>query len=189
MSMWEPFTKSARNCIVFAQNAAQSLGSNSIGTEHILLGILEEEDSLGAQSLREHGVTTLTARKAIESIAGVGSSQPSKQHEFVFTPEAKRMIEVAFEEARQLSHDYIGTGHLLLALMREREGVAARVVLDLADNPQTIRETIVKKIAEEKQDVDKPAPRRDKRDEFSIARCPHCHKPITIALFQAAEKL
>src|SRR4029077_16913580 len=166
MSMWEPFTNCARNCVVFAQHAAQSLGNDYIGTEHLLLGILEEENSIGAQSLRQHGVTTSTARKAIESIAGAGKTQPSIQREFVFSPLAKRVIELAFEEARQLSQAYISTGHLLLALMSVDERVAARVVLDLADNPQTIRRTIRTKIAEDKHDDDKRPPLQEKREEF-----------------------
>jgi len=184
--MWEPFTERARRCLVSAQKAAQSLGHAYIGTEHMLLGILEEKDSLGARSLQEHGLSESSARKEIESIVGVVVRPPTI--EMVFTPMAKRAIELAFEEARQLGHAYIGTEHLVLALMRVDEGVAARVILNVADERQTIRDTILKKIGQEKHDDDESTPHQAKPDDFkSTARCPYCYRPIAIAVFRAAD--
>jgi ATP-dependent Clp protease ATP-binding subunit ClpC len=186
MSMWEPFTERARRCIVLAQEVAQSLGHAHIGTEHILLGILEEGDSLGAQAFIEHGLTTSRVRKEIELIVGV-AAHPHAQ-EFVFSPRAKRTIEFAFEEARQLGHSYIGAEHLALALTRDGEGVAGRLILNLADEPRTIRETILKKIGDEKSDDDVSTPRQEKPGDFkSTARCPYCYRPIAIAVFRAAD--
>jgi ATP-dependent Clp protease ATP-binding subunit ClpC len=186
MSMWEPFTEHARRCIVLAQEAAQSLGHAHIGTEHILLGILEEGDSLGAQALIEHGLTTAKARIEIELIVGTAAHPPTL--EMIFSPRAKRTIEFAFEEARQLGHNYIGAEHIVLALMRVDEGVAARVILNSAEEPQTIRDTILKKIGEEKRGDDESTPRQEKHEDFkSTARCPYCSRRIAIAVFRAAD--
>jgi ATP-dependent Clp protease ATP-binding subunit ClpC len=125
-------------------------------------------------------------RKEIESIVGVGTQPPTQ--EMIFSPRAKRTIELAFEEARKLSHNYIGTEHIVLALMRVDEGVAARVILNLADEPQTIRDTILKKIQQEKLVDDQSTPRQEKPDDFkSTARCPYCYRPIAIAVFRAAD--
>src|ERR1700724_72705 len=126
MSMWEPFTERARRSIVLAQEEAQRLGNNYIGTEHILLGIISEGESLAAKVLETLGVNLAKVRAEVEAIVGRGGQ--TVQQEMVFTPRAKRVIELAFEEARQLNHNYIGTEHLLLGLIREGEGVAARVL-------------------------------------------------------------
>src|SRR6201997_248764 len=126
MSMWEPFTERARRSIVLAQEEAQRLGNNYIGTEHILLGIISAGESLPAK-----------VRQEVEAIVGRGGQ--TVQQEMVFTPRAKRVIELAFEEARQLNHNYIGTEHLLLGLIREGEGVAARVLTNLGVDPAKVR--------------------------------------------------
>ena len=111
MSMWEPFTERARRSIVLAQEEAQRLGNNYIGTEHILLGIISEGESLAAKVLETLGVNLAKVRQEVEAIVGRGGQ--TVQQEMVFTPRAKRVIELAFEEARQLNHNYIGTEHLL----------------------------------------------------------------------------
>ena len=133
MSMWEPFTERARRSIVLAQEEAQRLGNNYIGTEHILLGIISEGESLAAKVLETLGVNLAKVRQEVEAIVGRGGQ--TVQQEMVFTPRAKRVIELAFEEARQLNHNYIGTEHLLLGLIREGEGVAARVLTNLGVDP------------------------------------------------------
>ena len=133
MSMWEPFTERARRSIVLAQEEAQRLGNNYIGTEHILLGIISEGESLAAKVLETLGVNLAKVRQEVEAIVGRGGQ--TVQQEMVFTPRAKRVIELAFEEARQLNHNYIGTEHLLLGLIREGEGVAARVLTNLGRRP------------------------------------------------------
>jgi len=137
MSMWEPFTERARRSIVLAQEEAQRLGNNYIGTEHILLGIISEGESLAAKVLESLGVNLAKVRQEVEAIVGRGGQ--TVQQEMVFTPRAKRVIELAFEEARQLSHNYIGTEHLLLGLIREGEGVAARVLTNLGVDPAKVR--------------------------------------------------
>ena len=137
MSMWEPFTERARRSIVLAQEEAQRLGNNYIGTEHILLGIISEGESLAAKVLETLGVNLSKVRQEVEAIVGRGGQ--TVQQEMVFTPRAKRVIELAFEEARQLNHNYIGTEHLLLGLIREGEGVAARVLTNLGVDPAKVR--------------------------------------------------
>src|SRR5579875_1652469 len=137
MSMWEPFTERARRSIVLAQEEAQRLGNNYIGTEHILLGIISEGESLAAKVLETLGVNLAKVRQEVDAIVGRGGQ--TVQQEMVFTPRAKRVIELAFEEARQLNHNYIGTEHLLLGLIREGEGVAARVLTNLGVDPAKVR--------------------------------------------------
>ena len=137
MSMWEPFTERARRSIVLAQEEAQRLGNNYIGTEHILLGIISEGESLAAKVLETLGVNLAKVRQEVEAIVGRGGQ--TVQQEMVFTPRAKRVIELAFEEARHLNHNYIGTEHLLLGLIREGEGVAARVLTNLGVDPAKVR--------------------------------------------------
>src|ERR1700739_4275162 len=126
MSMWEPFTERARRSIVLAQEEAQRLGNNYIGTEHILLGIISEGESPAAKVLETLGVNLAKARQEVEAIIARGAE--IVQQEMIFTPPAKRAIELAFEEARQLNHNYVGTEHLLLGLIRQGDGVAKRVL-------------------------------------------------------------
>jgi ATP-dependent Clp protease ATP-binding subunit ClpC len=140
--MWEPFTERARRSIVLAQEEAQRLGNNYIGTEHLLLGIISEGESVAAKVLENLGVNLQKVRGEVEAIVGKGSQ--TTQQEMVFTPRAKRVIELAFEEARALAHNYIGTEHLLLGLVREGEGVAARVLSNLGVDPAKIRSEITK---------------------------------------------
>lgn len=140
--MWEPFTERARKSIVLAQEEAQRLGNNYIGTEHLLLGIISEGESVAAKVLENLDIKLKRVRAEVEAIVGKGS-KPTNQ-EMVFTPRAKRVIELAFEEARNLSHNYIGTEHLLLGLVKEGEGVAARVLSNLGVDPGKIRQEITK---------------------------------------------
>ncbi len=155
--MWEPFTERARRSIVLAQEEAQRLGNNYIGTEHLLLGIISEGESVAAKVLENLGVSLEKVRGEVESIVGKGS-QPASQ-EMVFTPRAKRVIELAFEEARALAHNYIGTEHLLLGLVREGEGVAARVLANLGVDPQKIRAQITQLLGVE---TSSPTPTKER---------------------------
>ncbi|MFH0801402.1 MAG: ATP-dependent Clp protease ATP-binding subunit [bacterium] len=139
--MWEPFTERARRSIVLAQEEAARLGNNYIGTEHLLLGIISEGESVAAKVLERLGINLLRVRTEVEAIVGKGGQ--TTQQEVVFTPRAKRVIELAFEEAKTLNHNYIGTEHLLLGLVREGEGVAARVLSNLEVDPQKVRSEIV----------------------------------------------
>ncbi len=140
--MWEPFTERARRSIVLAQEEAQRLGTNYIGTEHLLLGIISEGESVAAKVLERLGLTLTRLRKEVEE--NTSSSQRPKSAEIVFTPRAKKVIEIAYEEARNLSHNYIGTEHLLLGLIKESEGVAARVLNNLGADISKIKSEIAK---------------------------------------------
>ena len=138
MSMWEPFTERARRAIVLAQEEAQRLGNNYIGTEHILLGILSEGEGVAAKALESLGIDLARVRAEVEALVAGGGQ--TIQQEYVFTPRAKRVIELGFEEARMLKHNYIGTEHLLLGILRESEGVGARVLVNLGADSKNVRE-------------------------------------------------
>ncbi len=140
--MWEPFTERARRSIVLAQEEARKLGNNYIGTEHLLLGIMSEGESVAAKVLDRLGLTLPKVRQEVESITGKGAKTVSG--EVIFTPRAKHVIELAFDEARGLSHNYIGTEHLLLGLINESEGIAARVISNLGVDSSKIKSEITK---------------------------------------------
>ena len=126
--MFERFTDRARRVIVDAQNEARSLGHDYIGPEHILLGIINEGDGVGAKALEAMQISADTVRGRIEEIIGRGQAPPRIGH-IPFTPRAKKVLELSLREALQLGSDYLGTEHILLALLRERDGVAAQVLL------------------------------------------------------------
>ncbi len=128
-SMWEPFTEDARRAIVLAQEAAVELGNNYIGTEHLLAGITGSPDSGATKVLAALGINHAAVRQSIK--ASARRSGANVTQEMVFTPRAKRVIELAFEEARTFRHNYVGTEHLLLGILHEHEGLGAAVLLDL----------------------------------------------------------
>ena len=179
MSMWEPFTARARQCIVLAQGEAQRLGCGYIGTEHILLGILKHGDNDGALSLNAFGVTYETASAEVALI--LGKRDPVQAQEMVFEPQAKRVIELAFEEARRLSHDYIGTEHLTLALMREDDGVAARVITTVGRGNHPTPLVAIRNDLLAREPSEKREPKPEPKPEPSGFRCPHCGKRIAVA--------
>jgi ATP-dependent Clp protease ATP-binding subunit ClpC len=139
--MWEPFTQRAQRSIVLAQEEAQRLGNHEIGTEHILLGIIAEGGSIAVEVLKSLGVDLATARREVE--ANVVRDDKTVPKEMVFTPRAKRVIELAFEEARQLSHNYIGTETILLGIIREADGLGARVLENLGVDADEVRSKAV----------------------------------------------
>lgn len=146
-SLWEPFSERARRVVVLAQEEAQRLGNNFIGTEHILLGLISsEEDSVAGQCLKNMNITLPKVRLEVESIAGRGG-QTVKQ-EMIFTPRAKRVFELAFEEARGLNHNYIGTEHLLLGLLREGEGISTRALTNIGVDPSKLRAAVLTRVNE-----------------------------------------
>jgi len=128
--MFERFTEKAIKVIMLAQEEARRLGHNFVGTEQILLGLIGEGTGIAAKVLKSMGVNLKDARVEVEKIIGRGSGFVAV--EIPFTPRAKKVLELSLEEARQLGHNYIGTEHLLLGLIREGEGVAARVLENLA---------------------------------------------------------
>jgi len=135
--VFERFTERARQVVVLAQEEARSLRHNYIGTEHILLGLLREEEGFAARVLGSLGVTIERVRPQTVRIVGSGEEVTSGQ--IPFTPRAKKVLELALREALSLGHDYIGTEHILLGLVRENEGVAMRVLLDNDVDAERIR--------------------------------------------------
>jgi ATP-dependent Clp protease ATP-binding subunit ClpC len=125
--MFEKFTDRARLAVVHAQEEAIQLNHNYIGTEHILLGLIREGDGVAAKALAALGISLEAARQEVEAIIGRGTEQPSAH--IPFTPRSKKVLELAWGEAHELSHEHIGTGHILLGLIREGDGVAAQVLV------------------------------------------------------------
>jgi hypothetical protein len=135
--MFERFTERARQVVVLAQEEARTLKHNYIGTEHILLGLLREQEGLAARVLESLDITVERVRAQVVRIVGSGEEVPSGQ--IPFTPRAKKVLELALREALSLGHNYIGTEHILLGLVRENEGVAARILLDFDADSEKIR--------------------------------------------------
>src|SRR6266581_586699 len=130
--MFERFTAKARHVVVLSQDEARALNHNYIGTEHILLGLIHESEGLAARVLVGQFKLTLEGiRQEITDVVGTGKKQQSGH--IPFTPRAKKVLELALREALQLSHNYIGTEHILLGLVREGEGVAAQILTEHAD--------------------------------------------------------
>ena len=146
--MFERFTEKAIKVIMLAQEEARRLGHNFVGTEQVLLGLIGEGTGIAAKTLKAMGVNLKDARVEVEKIIGRGSGFVAV--EIPFTPRAKRVLELSWDEARQLGHNYIGTEHLLLGLIREGEGVAARVLENLGVDLNKIRSNVVKMLGESK---------------------------------------
>jgi len=144
--MFERFTEKAIKVIMLAQEEARRLGHNFVGTEQILLGLIGEGTGIGPKVLKAMGVNLKDARVEVEKIIGRGSGFVAV--EIPFTPRAKRVLELSLEEARQLGHNYIGTEHLLLGLIREGEGVAARVLENLGVDLSKVRSQIIRSLGE-----------------------------------------
>ena len=144
--MFERFTEKAIKVIMLAQEEARRLGHNFVGTEQILLGLIGEGTGIAAQVLKSMNVNLKDARVEVEKIIGRGSGFVAV--EIPFTPRAKRVLELSLEEARQLGHNYIGTEHLLMGLVREGEGVAARVLENLAVNVSSIRTEVIQMLGD-----------------------------------------
>ena len=146
--MFERFTEKAIKVIMLAQEEARRLGHNFVGTEQVLLGLIGEGTGVAAKTLKAMGVTLKDARVEVEKIIGRGSGFVAV--EIPFTPRAKRVLELSWDEARQLGHNYIGTEHLLLGLIREGEGVAARVLENLGVDLNKVRTNVIKMLGETK---------------------------------------
>ena len=145
--MFERFTDRARRVVVLAQEESRLLDHNYIGTEHILLGLIHEGDGVAATALESLHISTRAVRARVEEIVGRGGSAPSGH--IPFTPRAKKVLELSLREALQLGHNYIGTEHILLGLIREGDGVAAQVLVDLGADLPTVRRRVVELLAGE----------------------------------------
>ena len=139
--MFERFTDRARRVIVLAQEEARMLNHNYIGTEHILLGLIHEGEGVAAKALESMGISLEDVRKEVEELIGPGSQPPSGH--IPFTPRAKKVLELSLREGLQMGHKYIGTEFLLLGLVREGEGVAARVLVKLGADLPRVRQTVI----------------------------------------------
>ena len=139
--MFERFTDRARRVVVLAQEEARLLNHNYIGTEHILLGLIHEGEGVAAKALESLGISLEAVRHQVEEIIGQGGSSPSGH--IPFTPRAKKVLELSLREALQLGHNYIGTEHILLGLIREGEGVAAQVLVKLGADLSRVRQQVI----------------------------------------------
>ena len=139
--MFERFTDRARRVVVLAQEEARLLNHNYIGTEHILLGLIHEGDGVAAKALESLGISLDAVREQVQEIIGTGQQAPSGH--IPFTPRAKKVLEFSLREALQLGHNYIGTEHILLGLIREGEGVAAQVLVKLGADLNSVRQHVI----------------------------------------------
>jgi hypothetical protein len=143
--LFERFTERARQVVVLAQDEARALKHNYIGTEHILLGLLREEEGLAARVLESLDITVEEVRAQVARIVGQGDEVTTGQ--IPFTPRAKKVLELALREALSLGHNYIGTEHILLGLVRENEGVAARILLDFDADADVVRDEVIRALS------------------------------------------
>jgi ATP-dependent Clp protease ATP-binding subunit ClpC len=143
--MFERFTDRARQVVVLAQDEARGLKHNYLGTEHVLLGLLREEEGLAARVLESLDITVEEVRAQVVRIVGEGDELTSGQ--MPLAPRAKKVLELALREALSLGHNYVSTEHILLGLVRENEGVAARILLDFDADAEKIRNEIIRKLS------------------------------------------
>jgi ATP-dependent Clp protease ATP-binding subunit ClpC len=143
--MFERFTDRARRVVVLAQDEARMLNHNYIGTEHILLGLIHENEGVGAKALESMGVTLDAVRDQVRDIIGEGNQAPTGH--IPFTPRAKKVLELSLREALQLGHNYIGTEHILLGLLREGEGTAVKVLSRLKAEPAAVRQEVIERLS------------------------------------------
>ena len=139
--MFERFTDRARRVVVLAQEEARLLNHNYIGTEHILLGLIHEGEGVAAKALQNLGISAEVVRAKVQAIIGEGGGAPSGH--IPFTPRAKKVLELSLREALSLGHNYIGTEHILLGLIREGEGVGAQVLITLGADLASVRQTVI----------------------------------------------
>jgi ATP-dependent Clp protease ATP-binding subunit ClpC len=140
--MFERFTEPARRVVVLAQDEARTLKHNYVGTEHLLLGLLREDEGPAARVLESLHITLAEVRRRVARIVGRGDTAPTGQ--IPFTPRATKVFELALREAQSFGHEHVGSEHILLGLVRENEGVAARILLDLGTDAETIRAELLR---------------------------------------------
>jgi ATP-dependent Clp protease ATP-binding subunit ClpC len=139
--MFERFTEKARRVVIYAQEEARMLNQNYIGTEHLLLGLIREQDGIAAKALESLNIALDDVHTQVEELIGRGTYVPNGH--IPFTPRAKKVLELSLREALQLGHNYIGTEHILLGLIREGEGVAAQVLLNLGADLEKVRSAVI----------------------------------------------
>ena len=151
--MFERFTDRARRVIVLAQEEARLLNHSHIGTEHLLLGLIHEGNGVAAKALESLGIGLEAVRQQVEEAAGRGEQTPGGR--IPFTPRAKKVLELSRREALAMGHNYIGTEHILLGLIREGEGVAAQVLARLGADLNLVRQQVIR-VVHDRQDRDEP---------------------------------
>jgi ATP-dependent Clp protease ATP-binding subunit ClpC len=144
--VFERFTERAKQVVVLAQDEARALKHNYIGTEHILLGLLREEEGLAARVLESLDITVEEVREQVKRLVGQGDEE-IVTGQIPFTPRAKKVLELALREALSLGHNYIGTEHVLLGIVREDQGVAARILLDFDADAEKIRDETIRMLS------------------------------------------
>jgi ATP-dependent Clp protease ATP-binding subunit ClpC len=192
--MFERFTERARRVVVLAQEESRELGHDHIGTEHLLLALIREEDGIAGQALAEAGVTLDAARKQVETVVGRGEPEPKRRsgkrwrRHVPFTARAKKTMELSLRESLGLGHNYIGTEHLLLGLLSLGEGIGSEALARLGADPAQLREILLRLARAHPE-----SPKVDLREaaEFEIhegsvretasPRCPTCHSDLVEA--------
>jgi len=154
--VFERFTERARQVVVIAQSEARALKHNYIGTEHLLLGLLREEEGIAARVLMSFDVTVEEVRAQVARIIGQGDEVVGGH--IPFTPRSKKILELSLREALAVGHNYIGTEHILLGLMREGEGVAVRILLDFGASPAAVRDEVLRLLTSSRGEVGAPPP-------------------------------
>jgi len=154
--VFERFTERARQVVVIAQSEARALKHNYIGTEHLLLGLLREEQGIAARVLMSFDVTVEEVRAQVARIIGQGDEVVGGH--IPFTPRSKKILELSLREALDVGHNYIGTEHILLGLMREGEGVAVRILLDFGASPAAVRDEVLRLLTSSRGEVGAPPP-------------------------------
>jgi ATP-dependent Clp protease ATP-binding subunit ClpA len=155
--MFERFTDRARRVVVLAQEEARMLNHNYIGTEHILLGLAHEGEGVAAKALEALDIHLEAVRQQVEEIIGKGPNAPTGH--IPFTPRAKKVLELSLRESLQLGHDYIGTEHILLGLIREGDGVAAQVLVRLGADLNRVRAEVIKLVHGGRGETERAGPR------------------------------
>src|SRR6516165_14074 len=181
--MFERFTDGARRVVVLGQEEARELGHNYIGTEHLLLGLLREDDSVAARALAAMGIGLDAVRREVRQTNGPGEGQEAGH--IPFTPRAKKALELSLREALTLGHNYIGTEHILLGLVREGEGVAAQVLakqgVDLNRARQEVILVLQGQPEEEAGAAETPGERPAPEERPHPAAAGHLSQPVRVA--------
>jgi ATP-dependent Clp protease ATP-binding subunit ClpA len=165
-AMFQRFTDRARRVVVLAQDEARRLDHNYIGTEHLLLGLISEGEGVAAAALKSLGISLAPVRQQVEEIIGRGQEAP--QGHIPFTPRAKKVLELSLRESQQLGHNYIGTEHILLGLIREGDGVAAQVLVRLGADRNRVRQQVIQLL--HGRTAEEPGPGAEIRPEMAGQR-------------------
>jgi ATP-dependent Clp protease ATP-binding subunit ClpA len=170
--VFERFTDRARRVLVLAQEEARLLDNSFLGTEHILLGLIEEKEGIAANALRRCGITLEAAQAVVEQAVGTGGGAPVSARPF--TPRAKKVLELSLREALQLGHSYIGTEHLLFGLIREGNGVAINVIRSLGTEPQDLLREAFDLLSGSVHPLDEEGKNPVRSAHDDPPRCPRC---------------